>query len=169
MHSPGPNATPSTIHRTLRFLGLWSVASWLLASQASAALTVSDLWVRAMPPSQTMTAAYATVRNDGDSVITLTGASATFAAKSEIHTTLRDGDSVRMAPMGPVPLAPGEHLSLEPGGAHIMLMGIADMPAADTTVSVCLTTSDGAVCADAPVLRNAPKASHDGAHPSMHH
>lgn len=141
-----------------------------LASVAQAEVALEQFWVRAMPPTQKMTAGYGVVRNTGQESITITGGSAAFAGRVEMHTTVRDGDSVRMVPMEPTSLAPGEALTLEPGGPHMMLMGVADMPAADTEVKLCVTTSSGDQCTTAPVLRSAPMSAHDGHHDhSKHH
>mgnify|MGYP001946838299 CR=1 FL=1 len=109
----------------------------------------------------------------GESLVSLlqraNGGSADFAKRVELHKSIQEGDSVRMVPMGAVELAPGESLKLMPGGAHIMLMGISDMPTAESTVSLCLTTQEGANCTTAQVLRKGPQSDHDAHHLHMNH
>jgi len=147
------------------------VASALLLAAAAAKADINweNVWVRAMPPAQTMTAAYGVITNGGTDTVIINGGSADFAKRVELHKSIQEGDSVRMAPMGAVELAPGESLKLMPGGAHIMLMGISDMPTAESTVSLCLTTQEGANCTTAQVLRKGPQSDHDAHHLHMNH
>lgn len=147
------------------------VASALLLTAATAKADINweNVWVRAMPPTQTMTAAYGVITNGGTDTVIINGGSADFAKRVELHKSIQEGDSVRMVPMGAVELAPGESLKLMPGGAHIMLMGISDMPTAESTVSLCLTTQEGANCTTAQVLRKGPQSDHDAHHLHMNH
>ena len=55
---------------------LLMVAGLMLASGASADSAISGAWVRAMPPTQSMTAGYLTVTNRGERAITITYAAA---------------------------------------------------------------------------------------------
>ena len=163
------NTSPFRCLHLLHRLGL-TLALISIAGTARAELLVSGLWVRSMPPNQTMTAGYGVITNTGSKAITLSGASSAIAARVEFHESVRDGDSVRMVPMGTPTLAPGEKLELIPGGAHLMLMGIEQMPAADTTIEVCLTTDAGGnTCTSAPVSRNAPTQSHEMSEHHHHH
>ena len=141
----------------------------LAASTAKADINWDNVWVRAMPPTQTMTAAYGVITNSGADTVIINGGSADFAERVELHESIHEGDSVRMVPMEAVELAPGESLKLIPGGSHIMLMGISDMPMAESTVSLCLTTQEGPTCTTAQVLRKAPKSDHDTHHLHMNH
>ncbi len=158
------------------FLTSTLMAGALLAPTAvwaeDATLSLDNFWVRAMPPTQKMTAGYGTVTNTGSQPVTITGASADFAANTELHESVQVGDTVRMVAMEPRTLAPGDALQFAPGGAHLMLMGIQQMPAADSTVAICIELAGGTTaCANAPVLRSAPSGDatshHD--HHSMHH
>ena len=122
-----------------------------------AQLELESFWVRAMPPTQQMTAGYGTVTNTGSTAVTITGISADFAPMAEMHETVSEGDSVRMVAMQAPQLAPGASLRFVPGGAHVMLMGIEQMPAANSQVEICLLLDDGTEsCTNAPVLRSAP-------------
>lgn len=145
----------------------WVIA--LLASDAQAQVTLDGLWVRAMPPTQSMTAAYGSVTNHSEASITIRGASAPFAGSAALHSTLTDGSAVRMTAMGDVTLAPGEVLTLSPGGGHIMLMDIDTMPSPNSQVQICFETDGQRVCGIAKVLRNAPQDDHDGHHHHMNH
>ena len=86
-------------------------------------LSVDAGWVRAMPPGAASTAAYLTLRNGTTGSLTIERITAAGFATVEVHeTTLADG-VMRMRPAGPIRLAPGESVVLEPGGLHLMLTG----------------------------------------------
>ena len=153
--------------RPIRGVGL----SWLLMAilgvgitlPAQAQLTLENFWVRAMPPGQPMTAGYGKIINSSNGPTTILGASVTFADKVELHETITVNDAVRMQPMGNLTLEAGESLTLTPGGAHLMIMGITTMPSEGTNVALCVQTSAEEVCTKAPVMRQAPATM------DMHH
>lgn len=145
------------------------LALTLPMSASHAQVVIDKLWVRAMPPTQTMTAAYGSVTNHGNEAIIIEGVNASFAGKATLHSSVSDGESVRMAAMGSVTLAPHESLVLTPGGNHIMLMDVGRMPSANSSVQICFDTSAQPVCAMAKVLRDAPASQHDDHQHHMNH
>ncbi|TXS89001.1 copper chaperone PCu(A)C [Parahaliea maris] len=135
----------------------------LLAAPVSAfaGLELSEAWVRALPPVQRNTAAYLTLRNAGDSVITVTGGHAAGADRLEIHRSEQVEGTMRMRQVSELTLAPGEQLQLQPGGVHLMLLGLQKMPAEGEQVELCLTlAASDPVCIVAPVQRRAGGADH---------
>ena len=154
---PGTSAKPLT-----RCLALLLV---MMGSQyAAAELVLEGFWVRAMPPTQTMTAAYGRITNGGSEAVRVTGASSDVAADTSLHESRQSGDQVRMVAMGEVQLAVGESLELAPGGAHLMLMGIATMPAPDSEVEICIHSGEDNSCVAAPVQRQAEPTGHHHHH-----
>lgn len=116
----------------------------------SVAVEVEDAWARPAI-AQGNGAAYFVMRNVGDQPVTLVGASSTVAKYTEIHETyVIDSDHshgdheddhshhhhhdhghdhhgaasqmLGMRKIDALPLAPGEELSFEPGGYHVMLI-----------------------------------------------
>lgn len=128
----------------------------LTSALAAAAPTVRDAWVRALPPTQPVTAAYATVTNTGAEAIQLAGASIEGAGRVEIHTTREVDGLVRMQQLSTLPIAPGETVSLEPGGSHFMLFDLEAMPRPGESRRMCLIF-EGAeeLCIDAIVRKSA--------------
>ena len=132
-----------------------------LVSQAalatdSGSVTVDDAWVRALPPGQPNTAAYLTVTNTGSEGVTILGGSADIAETVEIHTTREVDGYQRMEQLYEVPLAPAQSTAFSPGGMHLMLLGLAKMPAPGDRVQLCLTLAGGeAVCTTAEVRKSA--------------
>lgn len=122
----------------------------------SAALEVSEAWVRALPPVQRNTAAYVTLRNTGDAAVTVIGGQAAGADRVEIHRSEQVDGTMRMRQVSEVTIAPGERVSLQPGGLHLMLLGLERMPTEGEQVELCLTLVDASpVCTVAPVQRQA--------------
>jgi copper(I)-binding protein len=93
---------------------------------ASDEVTVTDAWVREPADGQTLAAGYGTVTNGSDDTITLIGASAPITAIFEIHeTSVSDEGTMSMSEKdGGFEIAAGESFTLEPGGPHVMMMGI---------------------------------------------
>ncbi len=131
----------------------------LLATAARGEPVISDAWVRAMPPTQSMTAGYLKLDNTGTRPITITGASSDASPRVEIHTTVMRDGLQRMQPVASLEVAPGESIELAPGGHHLMLREMSDMPAEGDRVELCLELDSGdRLCSEARVARNAAQA-----------
>jgi len=104
----------------------------------SAGVTVTDPWIKATNTS--MTAVFATLTNEGSQDVSLVGATAEFAPMLEIHEVV---DGVMREKTGGVVIPAGGSISLEPGGDHIMLMGLTSEISAGETVTVEIEFSDG--------------------------
>lgn len=117
-------------------------------------LKLEDAWVRAMPSTHSMTAAYVSIVNDTDSAYGIVGATADVARVAEIHTTRNVDGYMKMEQLEGLAIAPGERVDLEPGGTHIMLMGLTFMPEPGDTVRLCLQLlGDREVCTEAVTRR----------------
>lgn len=140
---------------------LWVVLfSVMSAAVVADAPQISNPWVRAMPPGQRMTAVYLRVQNPGVSDVAILGVSSALGRASLHETRLENGRSSMQA-VDSLSLGAGEAVVMEPGGLHIMLMGLETTPAEGDVVPICLQTTEGDVCADAQVRRAAP-APHNG-------
>lgn len=93
-----------------------------VASFAVGDLVVESPWAR---ESVTRTgAAYLTARNGGDADDRLIGVSSEVADRAELHASeMRDG-VMRMRRVEAVEVPAGGEAALEPGGVHIMLVGL---------------------------------------------
>ncbi len=139
------------------------LATCLLPVAAAASPELSGAWVRALPPSQSLTAAYLSVHNPGTEAVVVVGARADVAGSVEIHTTREVDGMVRMEQLEELRVAPGGDVALEPGGAHLMLLDLARMPAPGEEVRLCLQlASGGEVCTVATARKSA--APDRGAH-----
>jgi periplasmic copper chaperone A len=89
-------------------------------------IQVSDAWSRATAADQTSAAVYATIRNEGATSDQLLAVSTDRASQAMLHEGSMENGVARMRMVERVELAPGEAVQLEPGGAHVMLMGVAE-------------------------------------------
>jgi copper(I)-binding protein len=129
-----------------------TLLSLAAVAEQDAVLEFENVWVRALPPFQPNTAAYLTLVNRGDVAIAIVGASSNVAKKVELHTTRKVDGLMRMEPLQALAVAPGERVELAPGGTHLMLLGLAYMPAPGDDVQLCLRLVSGEeVCTVAQV------------------
>ncbi len=112
----------------------------LIAAPAGAELSVDNARVRDLIPGQDKTVGYFDATNTGTSALVIVGASAASVRAMEIHTTIQDGDIMRMRRLREVVVAPGATVRFEPGGNHLMLFGVKSL---DDTLDVELELEDG--------------------------
>ncbi|WP_417449852.1 copper chaperone PCu(A)C [Kordiimonas sp.] len=87
-------------------------------------LSIEKAWAR--KTSRMVSAAvYLTIKNDTHQLEHLKGASTDIAATTMVHRSQEVGGIMQMDHVDDLPIAPGEVLSFEPGGYHIMLMGLS--------------------------------------------
>jgi Uncharacterized protein conserved in bacteria len=131
-------------------VGLSSPALWLFtlallglsacAPSVGPELVAEEGWIRQAPPGQTRSAAYLTLK--ARTALTILAAESPYAERVEFHTMVKEGDLMRMRPLGNVVLEGGEVRSFAPGGDHLMLFGWAP-PAGAETAEIHLLTEAG--------------------------
>jgi hypothetical protein len=102
-------------------------------------VSVSAPWARASAGMAKAGAAYMTLDNTGSEPATVVGCSTPIAAACELHTHTMDGDVMRMRQVPEIVVPAGETVALEPGGLHVMLMGLAAPLSEGDTLTVSLT------------------------------
>lgn len=113
------------------------------AAAASTQVTVSDAWIRATAPGQTVAGAYMQIKSA--QAAALTGASSPAAKTTEIHTMSMENGVMKMRPIPQLELPAGKTVELKPGGYHVMMIDIVHPLAAGETVPITLKVrgSDG--------------------------
>lgn len=109
-------------------------------------VVLQDGWVKAVDETgpESMTGVFGTLHNATDEPVRLTGGAASVAQMVELHETVMDGGSMVMREAeGGFVIEPGQSLLLEPGGNHVMLMGLTEPIETGTDVEITLTTEDG--------------------------
>jgi hypothetical protein len=145
---------------------LLAVLALPLAQTVAAQVVLEGAWVRALPPTQTRTAAYLTVRNTGTEAVVVSGASTPIAGRVELHETLQTEGMMRMQEQSEVRVPAGAAVSFAPGGLHLMLLDLDAMPAVGDAVQLCLTVDGAPLCTVAETRRDAAPAGH---HDHQHH
>jgi len=115
-----------------RIVSLFAAALLVAISSAGALagdakvgdITVEGPWARASAGKAKAGAAFMTLSNAGAADDRLTGVSAGVSDKAELHTHIREGDIMRMRPVEAIDVPAGGVATLQPGGDHVMFMGL---------------------------------------------
>jgi copper(I)-binding protein len=95
------------------------------APPTAGALTVTDPWARSTAVVDRPGGAYLVIHNGTGQADALVGASSPAAASVEVHETTHDsGGMMGMHAVPRLEVPAGETVTLEPGGYHLMLMGL---------------------------------------------
>lgn len=143
-----------TLHRRhlLPALLLLALPAWAQAPAATRGTIAARAALHGGACPRLLDGVFMTLRNTGTAPDRLVSAASPLPRMVEIHTTVRDGEVMRMRPVDAVEVPPGGSVTLAPGGLHIMLMGLSQPMPAGSTVPVTLTFEHaGAVPVQVPV------------------
>lgn len=96
----------------------------LAPALASAEITVEGAWSRATAPGLETGGAYFHLTNTGSRGDRLVGVRTDRSPRVELHQTIEEGGNARMIHTPEVRIPAGGELIFEPGGRHVMLMGL---------------------------------------------
>jgi len=114
---------------TRRFLLLTAAAlalpSGLVRAETIRAgdLEIDSPWTRAAGANANG-AGFLRITNRGSVPDRLLAAATDAARVVELHTHIREGEVMRMRPVPDIPIPPGQTVVLQPGGLHVMLIGL---------------------------------------------
>lgn len=137
------------IRRMYLLLGLLSALCLTLGllgpvqAQSSSSLEVVDATVRVPLPGKNMTSAYLLLRNTSDKPMTLTGVTAAFAQRAEIHSHQMVEGMMRMRPVESVTVPAQGTLRFQSGGHHIMLFNLDRRPRTGDPLHLTLSFEGG--------------------------
>jgi periplasmic copper chaperone A len=125
---------------------LTAVALPLLTNAAHAnnytlgTLEISQPWARATPKGAETGAGYLTIKNTGAEPDRLVSATLTNATTVELHQMTMDNGVMKMREVADgIQIKPGETVTLQPNGYHIMLKGLKEPLVKGQTVAGSLT------------------------------
>ena len=102
-------------------------------------LEISGAFTRATLPSQPVGGGYVTITNTGDAEDRLIGGTADFAGDVQVHEMAVVNDVMNMRQLADGLVIPaGETVTLEPGGYHLMFMGMGQALVEGQTATVAL-------------------------------
>jgi hypothetical protein len=116
-------------------------------------LTVTQAWSRPTPPGATVGAVYFSIENLGSKADLLMAVSSPIAAKVELHESRNVRGVLEMRELTSVPCPAAATVVSEPGGLHVMLIGLTRPLVAGTAFPVSLRFRDaGNLTLQIPVL-----------------
>jgi copper(I)-binding protein len=157
-----------SMKKLLIFILLFTAQAVTLAvAEQAADLSVTNAYIRTMPPGQTKTAGFLSVTNNGALSCQLTSAKSSLSSRIEFHEHQHSQGMMRMRPVAAVVVPPGETVVFAPGALHIMLFNIDDaLEAGDITQMQLATDQCGSISFDAEVRSLVKKSKPMDA---MHH
>jgi len=113
------------------------------AAMQADSVVITDAWVKSAE--EGMSAAFGILENSGTADAVVVSASTEASPMIELHETIENdsGEMVMQEKDGGFVIPADSTFALEPGGNHIMLMGLAAPLAAGEEVSFTLTFEDG--------------------------
>jgi copper(I)-binding protein len=115
----------------------------VFAGGVADSVTVTDPYVRAVPPVVKTSAAFMQLLYRGDEEQFLVDARTPAAGAVELHMHETDGGVMRMRRIPHIHLPPGQPVSLQPGGLHLMLFDLQETLAPGDSVPITLIFADG--------------------------
>ena len=110
---------------------------------ADEAVVVSDPYARAVAPGQPNSAVFMRIDNGGGQDRALIGAASPAADVVELHTHRMEDGMMKMRQVEQIELPAGESVALQPGGLHVMLIGLKQQLQPGEEVALTLTLDDG--------------------------
>jgi periplasmic copper chaperone A len=104
-------------------------------------LEVQRAWARAS--AGTTGAAYLSILNRGTARDRLLTVRTPVAEKAELHESKMENGIMRMRPVGPLAIEPGQLAVLKPGADHVMLMGLKRPLKEGESFPIILTVEKG--------------------------
>lgn len=120
-----------------RIAAFLAAALWAVAAVAQT-MSVDHVYARATPPGAPTGAAYLTIVNGTGQSDRLVGVESNRADRVEMHTTIKKDGMMSMQKLSGVDVPAGKSVAFEPGGRHIMLIGLHDALKAGQTFSLTL-------------------------------
>jgi len=105
-------------------------------------IQITDAWIRAMPPSQTMTAGFLRIENTSPQDNALVAVETAMADTVEMHEMVYENEMMKMQPVPRIAIPAGQTAQLKPGGYHLMLFGLKSQPAENDSVFLTLYFED---------------------------
>ena len=87
-------------------------------------LSIHRPWSRELPPVAPNGAAYFRVENGGSETVRIVSVSTPIADRAELHAHETDGGVMKMRHLHELEVPAGGEVSFEPGGLHVMLIGL---------------------------------------------
>ncbi|WP_444959262.1 copper chaperone PCu(A)C [Microbulbifer sp. ZKSA002] len=139
----------------------------LLVSKGAYSIGITaEGYARETPPGPSMSAAFVSLHNTGDSSQVLTGVElpGVEQASADLHTTISENGINRMRPLDQLTIAARASVDMAPGGVHLMIKGLR-LQAGEELPLRLLFADGSSVDILVPIVR----MSDEGEHHHHHH
>ena len=114
-----------------------------MAATAAEDITVVEPYVRAVPPGQPNSASFMTLKNTTDRDHAVVAATSPVSKVVELHTHTQVEGMMQMRRVAKIDVAAGAETKLQPGGLHVMLIGLQQELVPGEEISLTLVFEDG--------------------------
>jgi periplasmic copper chaperone A len=139
-----------------KYAVLLMLAAALPQWAGAADIQVTQAWARPTPPTAQVGAVYFSVKNSGTKEDELVAVSSSVAASVEIHETQTVKGMMQMRQVASVSCPAGATLKIEPGGLHVMLLGLKQPLMEGSRVDLTLRFRHAGVLSIQVPIRNGP-------------
>ncbi len=112
-------------------------------AMAENGISIVDPYVRAVPPGQTVSAAFLQIENSTDKVRFIVNAASPVSRVVELHSHVHEDGMMKMRKVEAIEIPAKGKTVLKPGGLHIMLIDLHDKLEIDQKVAITLEFKDG--------------------------
>ena len=106
-------------------LGALATSAALAHDYTVGSLKIEHPWARATPKGASVGGGYMKITNSGTAPDRLVGGSSDISKSFEIHEMKMEGGVMKMRPVaGGIEIKPGETITLDPSGYHVMLVDL---------------------------------------------
>lgn len=88
------------------------------------AVDILDAWIKAAPPTATVTAGFMVLKNTSAKDVRLIKVATKFARATEMHSMVMVKDAMEMRPVEAILIKANSEVHLKPGGLHIMFIDL---------------------------------------------
>ncbi len=108
-----------------------------------AKIEIENAYVREVPPTMPNSAIFMNIENKSDKIVNLIKAESSIAKSVELHTHTMNNGMMRMYQVDKITINANSETLLQPGGFHIMLIGLNKKLKESDIVEVELSFSNG--------------------------
>ena len=119
------------------------LALMAVSTSAWAEIQATQAWSRFTAPSVPTGVVFMQLNNTGSQADALVSVSSPVAKKAEIHNHINDKGVMRMRQVAKIDVPAGKSVTLQPGGFHVMLMGLKQPLKLNDTFPVTLKYQSG--------------------------
>ncbi len=142
-----------TIVMTAGVIGMM-LSGAVVAGKAADDVAVSGAYARAVPPGQPNSASFLTLTNNSSTDHVLVDAESPAAKVVELHTHINKDGMMQMRRVPKIDVPAGKVTKLQPGGLHVMLIGLKQQLKPGQEVKLTLVFKDGSrTTVNAPVQK----------------